>query len=101
MPAKSSMKRFVLVLIVGSILAPSVALGGSGPPLADAGLDQDVEQGTTVLLDGTGSRDPDGRIDAYRWRIETPAGAATNDVRPLVGSRGVVSAPAGVSIRQR
>jgi hypothetical protein len=89
------MKRFVLVLIVGSILAPSVALGGSGPPLADAGLDQDVEQGTTVLLDGTGSRDPDGRIDAYRWRIETPAGAETTPRDPTSGRTSFVADEAG------
>ncbi|WP_276300797.1 PKD domain-containing protein [Halorussus lipolyticus] len=42
-------------------------------PLADAGLDQDVRKGATVLLDGTGSRDPDGRIEAYDWSIRTPS----------------------------
>jgi len=44
-------------------------------PLADAGLDQTVSLGSTVLLDATGSRDPDGVIDAYRWRITTPNGS--------------------------
>lgn len=85
------MKRLVLVLVVGSVVAPSVALGGSGPPLADAGLDQEVEQGTTVLLDGTGSRDPDGRIDTYRWRIETPAGATTTPRDPTSGRTSFVA----------
>ena len=46
-------------------------------PLADAGLDQTVSLGTTVLLDATGSRDPDGAIDEYRWRITTPNGSVT------------------------
>jgi hypothetical protein len=44
------------------------------PPIADAGLDQHVTAGSTVLLDATGSRDPDGTIEAYTWRIETPDG---------------------------
>lgn len=44
-------------------------------PLADAGLDQEVTKGATVLLDGTGSRDPDGRIERYRWTIRTPDNA--------------------------
>ncbi|WP_435179324.1 PKD domain-containing protein [Halorussus sp. AFM4] len=48
-------------------------------PLADAGLDQDVTKGATVLLDGTGSRDPDGRIRHYRWSIRTPDG---NEITP-------------------
>src|SRR6056297_159200 len=45
-------------------------------PLADAGLDQDVRRGATVLLDATGSRDPDGRIERYEWSIQTPSGDA-------------------------
>ena len=44
------------------------------PPIADAGLDQHVTAGSTVLLDAAGSRDPDGTIEEYTWRIETPDG---------------------------
>lgn len=44
-------------------------------PLADAGLDQEVEQGAWVMLDGGGSRDPDGELVAYEWSIETPNGS--------------------------
>lgn len=43
-------------------------------PLADAGLDQSVAQGTTVYLDAGGSVTPDGEIEAYEWTIESPAG---------------------------
>ncbi|WP_308220105.1 PKD domain-containing protein [Halorientalis marina] len=42
--------------------------------MADAGLDQQVEYGATVRLDATGSRDPDGDVRAYEWRIERPNG---------------------------
>ncbi|WP_415382930.1 PKD domain-containing protein [Halosimplex sp. TS25] len=42
--------------------------------MADAGLDQNVTVNATVYLDATGSRDPDGEIDGYEWRLETPDG---------------------------
>lgn len=37
------------------------------PPTADAGTDITVQQGQTVILDGSGSEDSDGRIVAYHW----------------------------------
>ncbi|WP_336133312.1 PKD domain-containing protein [Natronomonas amylolytica] len=40
--------------------------------MADAGLDQTVPVNTTVQLDATGSIHPDGTIESYEWRIETP-----------------------------
>jgi len=63
------------------VLAAVLLLAGAsglatadGGPLADAGLDQEVGVNTTVQLDGTGSSHPNGSIDRYRWRIETPGG---------------------------
>jgi hypothetical protein len=56
-------------------LPPSDAMQSNEAPFADAGLDQDVTRGATVLLDGTGSRDPDGDIDRYNWTIRTPTNA--------------------------
>jgi len=38
-----------------------------GPPVADAGRDQTVLQGTEVSLDGSGSTDPDYDIITYNW----------------------------------
>ncbi|MWG33998.1 PKD domain-containing protein [Halomarina oriensis] len=81
------MRKLVLVfvLVVASV-APATALGSidrAGPPLADAGLDQSVTNGTTVFLDGSGSRAPDGRLVGYEWRIETPSGGS---VTPHDGS---------------
>jgi fibronectin type 3 domain-containing protein len=37
------------------------------PPTANAGPDQNVNQGASVTLSGTGSTDPDGGILAYSW----------------------------------
>lgn len=79
------MHRTALVMAVLVVLAV-VPAGGSaeddGAPLADAGLDQRAEVGETVLLDGTGSRDPDGRIETYEWQIETPDGRTVTPADP-------------------
>ncbi|MFD1645112.1 PKD domain-containing protein [Haloarchaeobius litoreus] len=45
------------------------------PPLAEAGLDQRVPHGRTVLLDGRGSRDPDGNITGFEWTVTRPDGS--------------------------
>ncbi|HDN64920.1 MAG TPA: hypothetical protein ENF23_01265 [Methanosarcinales archaeon] len=37
------------------------------PPIADAGSDQAVLVGTSVMLDASGSTDPDGEIVKYEW----------------------------------
>jgi RHS repeat-associated protein len=48
----------------------------SQPPVANAGPDQTVIEGTTVHLDGTGSTDPDGNSLTYGWSfVSLPAGS--------------------------
>ena len=37
-------------------------------PIADAGLDQTVDIGDPIILDGSNSNDPDGKIESYTWR---------------------------------
>lgn len=62
--------------IAPAIAVPAAALGSDDvrAPMADAGLDQRVPQGTTVHLDATGSRDLDGTIAHYEWVITRPDG---------------------------
>ena len=53
--------------------APNTALVtievGNRPPIADAGLDQEVPAGLTVVLDGTASFDPDGDGLIFTWSL--------------------------------
>lgn len=47
-----------------------------GPPVADAGPDQEVLAGALVQLDGSGSWDPAGTGLEYRWTlVDTPPGS--------------------------
>lgn len=41
--------------------------GSNRPPVANAGLDQTVNQGQTAYLDGSQSRDPDGAPLTFHW----------------------------------
>ncbi len=39
----------------------------NNPPEANAGADQNVDEGSSVTLNGFGSSDPDGDVLAYKW----------------------------------
>lgn len=65
----------LVACLVVSTLVPAGAVGvANEPPLPEAGLDQTVTRGSQVLLDATGSRDPDGQLVAYDWSITSPTG---------------------------
>ena len=64
--------------LLASSLLTVAACGGGGssgssgggintPPSADAGTDQSVDEQTTIVLDGSGSRDVDGDSLTYSW----------------------------------
>ncbi|MDX2410373.1 MAG: PKD domain-containing protein [Woeseiaceae bacterium] len=47
----------------------------NNPPVADAGLDQNVTVGDTVTLDGSGSSDADSDPLTYSWSLSVPGGS--------------------------
>jgi hypothetical protein len=73
-----------VVVLAASVAGTGVASAdGNEPPLAAAGLDQTVSEGTVVYLDAGGSTDPDGTIEDYRWEITAPNGSTLS---PACGS---------------
>lgn len=75
---------FVAQLIVNDGTADSepelvVVSTDNAPPIADAGPDQSVPIGTSVVLDGGASSDPDNDPLTYAWSLTTvpPGSAAT------------------------
>ncbi|MFC7133803.1 MULTISPECIES: PKD domain-containing protein [Salinibaculum] len=71
-----------MVVVVAGLCLGAGVVSANQPPLADAGLDQEVQQGATVYLDAGGSTDPDGTIDAYRWQIVAPDGTTRSPACP-------------------
>jgi hypothetical protein len=67
------------------------------PPTADAGPDQNVDEQTTVILDGSNSFDPDDGIESYRWKqivgpsvsLSDPEAVQPTFLAPDVGPDGV------------
>ena len=57
------MKRYTLLVAALALAGGVAGVAADSGPLADAGLDQEVESGTMVHLDATGSSHPDGSID--------------------------------------
>jgi hypothetical protein len=67
------------------------------PPIADAGLDQEVDEDTTVALDGSNSFDQDEDIVSYQWNqvagpsvtLSDPIAEKPTFEAPFVESAGV------------
>lgn len=64
-------------------------------PVAEAGADQTVSQGATVILDGSASFDPDGAIVTYLW--EQTGGTAVGFVSSATQISFTAPQPAGTS----
>jgi len=72
-------------------------MGGNDPPTADAGPDQNVDEETTVTLDGSNSFDPDDGIESYWWKrvagpsvsLSDPEAVQPTFLAPNVGPDGV------------
>ena len=65
------------------IFWPEVLTDTDQPPIANAGTDQTVNDGTVVQLNGSNSLDPEGEPLAYAWSQTTgPAVALSNPTAP-------------------
>ena len=66
------------------------------PPVANAGADQNVDEGMQVVLDGSGSVDPDGSIVSWQWTqiggtqvsLNNPTSMTPSFTSPSVDSAG-------------
>jgi len=59
-----------------TVTASSIPPPANQAPIADAGPNQEVETGTGVTLDGSGSSDPDGDTITYGWSLTVPDGSS-------------------------
>jgi PKD repeat protein len=66
------------------------------PPVANAGLDQSVLEGTAVTLNGGGSSDPDGHPITYSWTLMSSTGPAVTLANPGSATPSFVTTDDGV-----
>lgn len=71
-------------------------LMSKSPPTAEAGGPYTTTEGTDVMLDGTGSTDPDNDITSYAWDLDGDGACddVANDARPnftAVGQDGITT----------
>ncbi|MBU0675264.1 MAG: Ig-like domain-containing protein [Proteobacteria bacterium] len=68
-----------IVVSVADTLVVTASGSGNMPPIANAGVDQSVDAGVQVVLDGSGSSSPDGIQLSYTWILSsTPEGSAAS-----------------------
>jgi len=63
------------------------------PPLADAGDDLTINEGESVLLDGSGSYDLDDGIKTYHWRQTAGIPSALSD--PMISNPSIIAPDIG------
>ena len=78
-----------------------MAGAGNTAPVANAGTDQIAAIGTTVVLDGTASRDADGNALVWKWALATkPTGSAAALSDPTAARPSVLVDTAGEYVAQ-
>ncbi|MBI3892505.1 MAG: hypothetical protein HY303_13360 [Candidatus Wallbacteria bacterium] len=75
--------RSLCPIVLGLWLASGLQALQNQPPTAVPGFDRDVATGTSVLLDGRASFDPEGQPLVYRWRF---AGLPSSSQAVLFGA---------------
>jgi hypothetical protein len=65
------------------LMATSLAVPPSDPPVADAGGPYNADEGGNVTLDGSASSDPDGTIVAWDWDLDNNGSFETSGATAL------------------
>jgi len=100
--------QYIAQLIVHDGMASSApdtvivtAGAGNTTPVANAGPDQIIAIGTTVVLDGTASRDADGNALTWIWSLTAkPAGSAATLNDPMSARPSFLADKAGEYVAQ-
>lgn len=82
---------------IEDFLAGDTALPPNTPPIANAGLDQTTIINTSIVLDASGSSDPDGDSLAYSWKFGDGTQATGAVVNHSYGAPGIFTATVTVS----
>lgn len=78
---------------------PTYLNGGNFPPRVDAGMDQTVQQGSTVVLNGSASKDPNNNNLTYQWRqIGGPHVTLTNATKAKPSFTAPTGSPIDVTL---
>jgi len=101
-PVVASSMQVVVTSVLGGTVNVGLAevevyglySGANRAPLANAGADQTVNEGTTILLDGTGSSDPDGDTLSYAW---TQTGGTAVVLSDVTAASPTFVAPSGLA----
>ncbi len=60
-----------------------ITAGENQPPTADGGSDQSINTGSTVILDGIDSSDPEAQTLTYHWSVYKKPAGSTADVTSI------------------
>jgi len=102
MQGKSTRWEFELLvscIVTSEELDDSYFLTPNRTPVAEAGIDQEVEVNTTVTLDGSASSDADGNALTYEWSVrDNPGGVDVNITNANTSSPTFVAGAVGTYI---
>lgn len=86
--------------IVDSVPATVTITTQNSPPVANAGTNQTVFVGSTVILDGTASSDVDGNPLTYRWSLTAPTSSTAQLLNPTSATPSFVADVRGTYVAQ-